>query len=300
MTASSLRVLAIALLTAGAACAQSDSVPDPEAAKLVEEIAKKPEIYHQSCMAPERDPELSVLVSFRGATSDTQHSVSVKQFKSLRAKRAGAIRALEAWLKEKSAPDAKEEETHAHPSRTRMLMLVDLNASEALPALKKYAEKWKKVWDDGGGVVKVDWAAFRTMAKEKQDAILQHAEAGEKLGDAMSAIVAILRREKFEPLRLSQFGKTSDEAVAAARGEGWMAEVIKEIDQNGGKIPQPEKEYVFVDSVLKKAVTNGAFPVMKATPEMFGQLLGFVDEWAKLPAEKKLGEKGMTEWPVVR
>lgn len=300
MTATSVRILALSLLTAGAALAQSDSVLDPEAVKVVEEIAKKPEIYHQSCMAPERDPEVSVVVSFRGATSDTQYAVSVKQFKALREKREGAIRALAAWLTEMAAPDAKETESHEHPSRTRMLMMVDLNASEALPALKKYAEKWKKVWDDGGGVTKVDWAAFREMPQEKKDAILRHSEAGERLGDALSAIVAILRHEKFEPLLASEFGKKSAEEIAKAGESGWMAETMKKIDEDGGKVGKKDKEYVFVDSVLGKAVMNGVFPELKATPETIGQILGFVDEWAKLPAEKKLADKGMTEWPVVR
>jgi hypothetical protein len=97
------RTPVVFLFLAVAAFAQGDSIPEGEGAKLVEEIADKPEIYHQSCFAPERDPELFIEIRAAGASSDSQHQVSAKQFAKLRAHREEAIRALAGWLKEKAA-----------------------------------------------------------------------------------------------------------------------------------------------------------------------------------------------------
>lgn len=297
MTALALRSLAFAVLASGIAFAQSDSVPANDAAKLVEEIAAKPEIYHQSCMRMERDSSLEIQVSLRGESSHSQYEVSAKQFASLRKQRSEAIKALEAWLEKGEAADSDEALT---ARRSKLAMLVDLNAVEALPLLKKDAERWKKIFDAAGTDTKADWSKLDSMDADKKKAILSKADSRDRLGDALSAIAAILRAEKFEPLLKSDIEKDAEASIAEGQKNGWFASIVEKIKKNDGKVSKKDQEMVWIDAILNEPVSNYLFPTTKISAETVAQILGWADEFSKVPEEKRLGEKGMTAWPVNR
>ena len=293
-------VLMSAALVTNTAFAQSDSPPDPSpGAKLVEEIAKDPGIFHQSCMAVERDSSLDIVLSFSGRSSHSEYEVSAKQYAGLRKEREGAIKALEAWLQGKDEL-TDENSAYKKPYRSKLTMIVDLNATSCLPHLKKCAETWKKAFDEASEATKVDWGKVGEMEEKERNKLFKKVEAGDRLGDILSAIVAILRAEKFEPLLKSQLEKDTEAGIAKAMKETWNAEVAERVEANGGEIPKKERDTVLKDPVSGDPITLWAYSKQKVSKESMAEILGWVDEYAKLPAEKKLDAKGMLPHPVNR
>ncbi|KAF0244285.1 MAG: hypothetical protein FD180_2659 [Planctomycetota bacterium] len=297
----SLLALSLAFAASTAAFAQSDSPPDPSAgAKLVDEIAKKPGIFHQNCSGLDRPEGMDIELSFAGRSSHSEHEVSAKQFAALRKERAGAIKALEAWLQEGGKAVEEDEYGYVKPWRSKLTMMVDLNATACLPLLATYAQKLRKEYDEASELTEVDWEKVNGMEEKERNKLYKKVAAGDRLGDTLSAIVAILRSEKFEPLLKSQLEKDGEAGMAKAMKESWNAEVAKRVKENGGEVPAKERDMVLKDAVSGEAVTLWVYPKMKVSKEAMAEILGWVEEFSKLPAEKRLDEKGMTAWPVNR
>jgi hypothetical protein len=122
----------------------------------------------------------------------------------------------------------------------------------------------------------------------------------EHLGDVLSGIVTILRQERFEPLIRSQIERDAEASIATALQHEWLQDVASRVKANGGQIAPNDRDWVYVDPILEKPVTADAYGETKVGPETIRQILVWVDQYAALPAEKKLDAKGMLPWPVVR
>jgi hypothetical protein len=292
----SMLALSFVLAASAGALAQSDSVS--EGARLVEAIAKEPDIYHQSCMGRERDPKFVIEARFSGATSDSQHEISSKQFAELRKHRAEAIEALGAWLK--AGTPLGDEKSYANPRRSRILMTVDLNASELIPQLVVEAKRLQKEWDEASKATEVDWKKVAEMPDAEKKGIYAKVDAGERLGDVLSAIVSILRQEKFAPLVTSDFEKDAEAKMKEKAKESWFKEIAEKIEKNGGQVEGKDRDVIVMDPVLEKPISPWTYPTLVLSAADITKILGWAEEFAKLPADKRLGEKGMTSWPVNR
>jgi hypothetical protein len=80
----------------------------------------------------------------------------------------------------------------------------------------------------------------------------------------------------------------------------WFADIEKKIEKNGGEVDKELRSVVTVDPVLQKPVAIWVYTNLKVTTETTKQILSWVDDYAKLPAEKRRNEKGMSAWPVNR
>ncbi len=278
-----------------------DTPDKSEAAKLVEAIARKPDIYMQNCSGLQRDSTFTVIVSAAGRSSYSEHQVSAAQFASLRKVRADAVKALTAWLDAAVAGKAKADpkDDWNHPTRTKLCMLADLNAVEALPLLKKLAEKTKKAYDDASPEDKVDWGKVEKMDEGKKKALYAKWQAGADLGDTLSTIVTILRQEKFAPLLASGLEKDMQAKLAETMKKEWYVSFAARIAKNPD-VDEDLRDEVIRDAVSGKAIAFWAYPTLAVNAETITQILGWVDEYGKLPAEKRLGAKGMSAWPVNR
>jgi hypothetical protein len=281
------------------ASAQSDSPPSA-AAKKIEEIAKNPGIYHQACLMMRPEAPLVVKVSFSGRSSRSEYEVSAAQYAELRAMRAEAVEALEAWLRRPLDVKEDEETAWKMPQRSRLTMIVDLNAASLLPLLKKHAEHWKKVYDAASTATEVDWEAYGKMEAKEREAIDAKMNAEGRLGDILSAIVTVLRQEKFEPLLSSTLEKELEAMLEKAKAKVWHRSMADRIEKNGGKPDAKDRDMVLMDLVLGEHFTVNAYGKIQLKPEQIGEILDWVDEHAKLPEEKKRHERGMHDWPVNR
>lgn len=297
-------ILSMALMACGTVVAQGDSPKEVEstaAAKLVDDIAMKPAIYNQACsMVRPRDPGLDLMVNFSGRSSDSDLEISAEQFLELRKKRPEVLKVLDAWLVDIAKPYEDDISDFANPRRGKLLMLVDLNGASCLPVLKRECERLLKIYGGSGPETRVDWAEVDRMDEAAKKRIYAKADSRDRAGDLLSAIVSILRQEKFAPLIASKFEKDAEAQIAAQRKETWCVEVEERIRKNGGKVEQKDRSVIVVDPVIGDAFPAWAYSPIKISAESVAEILKWVDEFAKLPEENRLGEKGMLAWPVNR
>ncbi len=272
------------------------SAQSPEAEKLVRKIAYMPEFYQQMCSLP---PSLgsSVVIHFSGAATFSEFTLSARQFARLRAQRNEVIKVLHVWLENVTAEGF--EETQQEPSReevveelnerglgymprafygarSKLLMLVDLNDVSALPLLKAYADKWYKI---------------HKRAPDSQTV--------QRLSDIMSAIVAILRQERFEPVLSSQFEKDA-EAKMSDEANALNETLRRKRDANHEELTEQDRAWVLRDPVTGLPVLLRWYPKLTISDETVVEILSWVDQYQKLPAKKRLDAKGMMPWPINR
>jgi len=267
-----------------------------EAEKLVRKIAYMPEFYQQMCSHPPSFGS-SVVIHFGGAATFSEFALSAQQFARLRARRNEVIKVLHVWLEnaaaegleetqqEPSIEEFKEERVErgekyiarsSYGTRSKLLMLVDLNDVSALPLLKAYADKWHK------------------LSKQKPDSW-----AVPQLSDILSTIVAILRQERFEPVLSSQFEKDA-EAKMADEAKALDETLRRRRDTNLEELTEQDRAWVLRDPVTGLPVILRWYPKLTISDETVVEILSWVDQYQKLPAKKRLDAKGMMPWPINR
>ncbi len=308
----------LALCVSAPAVAQSHEGKD-----LVRKIAYMPAHYTQACDLPRRDPSLAVVVNFGGRSTHSEFAISAEQFAQLRDKRVEVIKDLHDWLKNATAEGADEkrevinreeitEEVKRHlrgeyipyspyidAARNKLLMLVDLNDVSALPLLSAYARKWYKIYREASPLTEVDWGSLRAMDEKALNDISMKARAQDRLGDILSAIIAILRQEQFERVLSSQLEKDA-EAKMTEKVAPWLQELRRRVNENSGEIIEQERALVFGDPVNGIPITLWAYPKLTISDETVVEILSWIDEYQKLPAKKRLDAKGMMPWPINR
>jgi hypothetical protein len=230
-------------------------------------------------------------------TSEDYYRPSPQQFLRVRSQRGAAIVVLNDWL-DRVAFESSSGQEASRGRSIRLKMLVDLNATSSLPRLKRLADRLVQELEkkktqpstasaDGESVVEPGGRARQVR------------EAEDRLGDVLSAIAAILRQERFEPLLRSQMEKDA-EAEIVKRLDGWLRDVADRVKANGGVVPTSDREWIVLDPITGYPVSAQCYGESKVGSETIRQILGWVDAYAGLPPGKKLDDEGMLPWPIVR
>ncbi len=251
-----------------------------EARKLVEEIAKKPGgRLPQMCSGGRimnvSAPTFSPYMPARGNGAEI---VAATNFARIRPLREAAIPAIVAALKETTDHLVKEEVAPSPDTRPvvcwkckdleqghLLVMLIDLNAVEALPALLEMYEKLERP----GCVLPVL--------------------------DLLSTMTAILRQEGYKPL----LGSSIESAYRSAITDRVTKPYANITDAK--KLDEKQRKMIGMDPILKIARASKAYCEIPATKDMKERVVKWAKDFlAKTPEDKRRGAAGMEAWPIRR
>ncbi len=231
-------------------------------------------------------------------------------------------------FKDGSGTDIPEEiaSTGLDPKALSQILLkivIDLNATECLPGLLKLEKELSQkleahaadptqplpeIQSDAGFILgspttyqpefqPKEGEEFTPEENAKIAALHKRVAAIVAQRDLLATMLCLLRQEKFGPLLKSNFESSFAKSVKAAAKEENLAAVKKPAD-----IAKDEADYLGFDPILNLPTYPGRKATdVKYNSEVRQQVLDLVNEFLKtVPAEKRLGAKGMTPRVYVR
>lgn len=232
------------------------------------------------------------MVSFAGRTSKSYQHISAGQFIKLRRIRGEVIDALNASLDQSAKLSTGDTRPWATSVSFELSMLVDLNATESLPRLKKLAEQVLVELSSPDSMRQSGSAETAATAAARRLTVQRKAQAQERMGDLLSAIVAILRQERFEPLRRSQLEKEAEASFAKWNKNDWSVLLRQKIEARGGEIPPEYRDSVFIDPFVGQPMTLWTFDESRVESGTIWQILRWVDEYGKAARREEARREG--------
>ena len=271
-------LLGSALSLTGHQAVQADSVergPEYEAAaKLVDEVIAKPGFTRQICSTRALGNRVLFLPYqfYRG-----EDKITPKNYQLLRGQRDAVLQVvidrlpdvMDAVIADWEARSAEGGFRHpygliSYEHSHYLAILIDLNGVEALPTLL---------------------ALLGSMQGDSYK--LQR-------GDTLSTITGILRQERYQPLLDSDMEQAYRERAFHGVNDRLTPESIED----------SSKRYFQFDPITGRACSYTHMTArleIEVTPELEAQIVGWARDFlSTVPAERRLGAKGMNAWPVVR
>ncbi len=303
---------------------------DDPAEALLDAAIRNPGTWSQMCdiqFVPKKTP-----LPLYGLLLDSEFQFTPDTLAGLRARRDAIIPILVKRLEAldlsqrpastpaKFAADAESvESTGLDPKHLSQLLLnvvIDLNATECLPALLRLEGELSKrleanyadpkanplpVFQLEAGFVVGTFDALpdrEPTPEEAAEAIGKHQRATAIIvqRDLLGTLLALLRQERYAPLLASEIERQFAAAIKKQAATENFAAIKGEAD-----IPADDADYIAIDPIVKVPYYPGGKNTEIAyTPAVRQQVLDWTREFIKKPGENRLGAKGMSARPYVR
>lgn len=309
----------------------------PSVDELLDKTVSNPGGYSQMCDM--QFIKRQVPLALYGLTLDTEFELTPETLTKIRERRAEVIPALVKRLEGidlNKEPVVKEIEFEKDTenmvssgldpkyfSQILLKLIIDLNATECIPQLLRLEKEIVVRLEANNADPKKEVPTFQadaffTVGEEKTffaeeekrngkersakeqaeiDAIHKRVQAIVAQRDCLATLLCLLRQEKFEPLLKSDLEKSFVAELKKKAKEENLESIKKPAD-----IKEEDAKYVGFDPIAKLPTYPGRkMAEVKYTPEVRQQILEMVKAFeSTVPAEKRLGAKGMTENVYVR
>ena len=309
----------------------------PSVDELLDKTVSNPGGYSQMCDM--QFIKRQVPLALYGLTLDTEFELTPETLTKIRERRAEVIPALVKRLEGidlNKEPVVKEIEFEKDTenmvssgldpkyfSQILLKLIIDLNATECIPQLLRLEKEIVVRLEANNADPKKEVPTFQadaffTVGEEKAffaeeekrngkersakeqaefDAIHKRVQAIVAQRDCLATMLCLLRQERFEPLLKSDLEKSFVAELKKKAKEENLESIKKPAD-----IKEEDAKYVGFDPIAKLPTYPGRkMAEVKYTPEVRQQILEMVKAFeSTVPAEKRLGAKGMTENVYVR